>query len=443
MSKRGRTLNSQARELVVKLHEYFERECQNGGALLPVTQVRDHVGEALGIGSRTVGKILSEKYGPSGSDSNVLHTPKKRKRTKPVTGIDDFDSHAIRNHIYGYFTRGEFPTLAKLCATLEDAGLYKGSIESLRTIITGIGFRYKKVDKRKIVMERHDIIMQRLTIQREVKQIINWDNVIFLDETWLNSNHSVPKTWTDDSEASCSKVPIGKGGRLIICHAGSASAGFVENSLLAFQSKSTKEYHEEMDAERFQEWFLNLLTNIPPNSTIIMDNAPYHSVQIDKAPTSANKKADLVAWLQRKGVEADMSLLKVEWLHLVKLHKPPRPTYAIDQLAEEHGHKVIRLPPYHCQYNAIELIWAQVKGYAARHNTKPPFSVKKMEGLLKEACAQVTQENWSKVVEKTKKIIMDDFDRDVKFDDFMDNQLVINLNDDDDEDDNDSSTCSE
>ncbi|RVE47858.1 hypothetical protein evm_007489 [Chilo suppressalis] len=426
MSKRGRTLNSQARELVVKLHEYFERECQNGGALLPVTQVRDRVAEALSIGSRTVGKILSEKYGPSGSDSNVLHTPKKRKRTKTVTGIDDFDSHAIRNHINGYFTRGEFPTLAKSCATLEDAGLYKGSIESLRTILTGIGFRYKKDAKRKIVMERHDIIMQRLTFLREVKQIINWDNVIFLDETWLKFQPL---------------LPIGKGGRLIICHAGSASAGFVENSLLAFQSKSTKEYHEEMDAERFQEWFLNLLTNIPPNSTIIMDNAPYHSVQIDKAPTSANKKADLVAWLQRKGVEADMSLLKAELLHLVKLHKPPRPTYAINQLAEEHGHKVIRLPPYHCQYDAIELIWAQVKGYAARHNTKPPFSIKKIEGLLKEACAQVTQEDWSKVVEKTKKIIMDD--RDVKFDDFMDNQLVINLNDDDDEDDNDSSTCSE
>lgn len=65
-----------------------------------------------------------------------------------------------------------------------------------------------------------------------------------------------------------------------------------------------------------------------------------------------------------------------------------------------------------------------------------------MEGLLKEACAQVTQEDWSKVVQKTKKIIMDDFERDVHFDNVMDNQLVINLNDDDDEDD-DTSTSSE
>ncbi len=35
-----------------------------------------------------------------------------------------------------------------------------------------------------------------------------------------------------------------------------------------------------------------------------------------------------------------------------------------------------------------------------------------------------------------------DFDRDVHFDNFIDNQLVINLNDDDDEDDDDSSTSS-
>lgn len=32
--------------------------------------------------------------------------------------------------------------------------------------------------------------------------------------------------------------------------------------------------------------------------------------------------------------------------------------YAIDQLAYERRHEVIRLPPYHCQYNPIELIWA-------------------------------------------------------------------------------------
>lgn len=362
MSKRGRALNSQTRELVVKLHDYFERESLNGGPLLPVTQVQNRVASALGIGKRTVHTIIQEKYGPSGSQENVLHTPRKRKKSKPVTGIDTFDADAIRNHVYTYYTRHEYPTVSKLLVSLRELGLFTGSATSLITILKKIGFKYKKSDKRNIMMERHDLILQRVSFLREMNKITNWDNVVFIDETWLNSNHTVPQSWTDDTKASSSKVPMGKGGRLIICHAGSAGGGFVNNALLAFESKSTKEYHEEMDANKFKEWFKTLLQNLPEQCTIIMDNASYHSVQIDRAPTQANKKADLVAWLQRNGVEADMELLKVELLRLVREHRPTKLRYEIDELALEHGHKIIRTPPYHCQYNAIELIWAQIKG---------------------------------------------------------------------------------
>ena len=80
MLKRGPILNRQSRGLVLKLHEYFERESANGGPLLEVTKVQERVAQALGMGRRTVGKILKEKYGPSGSEDNVLHTPKKRKK---------------------------------------------------------------------------------------------------------------------------------------------------------------------------------------------------------------------------------------------------------------------------------------------------------------------------------------------------------------------------
>ncbi|KAL4119462.1 hypothetical protein QTP88_012269 [Uroleucon formosanum] len=33
------------------------------------------------------------------------------------------------------------------------------------------------------------------------------------------------------------------------------------------------------------------------------------------------------------------------------------------------GHEMVRLPPYHCQYNPIELIWAQVKSEVAKKKT--------------------------------------------------------------------------
>lgn len=94
--------------------------------------------------------------------------------------------------------------------------------------------------------------------------------------------------------------------------------------------------------------------------TIIMDNALYHSVQLNKPPTQSNRKSDLVKWLNGIGVAADM--LKTELIGLVRRHKPPTPTNALGEMAKEKGHQVLRLSPYHCQYNAIELIWAQIKG---------------------------------------------------------------------------------
>lgn len=52
---------------------------------------------------------------------------------------------------------------------------------------------------------------------------------------------------------------------------------------------------------------------------------------------------------------------------LPKLHErvkqliPQEKKYELDEIALSMGHKVIRLQPYHCQYNPIELIWAQIK----------------------------------------------------------------------------------
>ncbi|XP_026738274.1 uncharacterized protein LOC113501345 [Trichoplusia ni] len=252
----------------------------------------------------------------------------------------------------------ELPTLLKLLKSLKEVDLFKGGITSLRQVIKDIGFVYKKVNKRKIIMERTDIALARCTFLRKAKNISDWSKVVFLDETWLNANHTVAKSWTDDTAQSSTKVPEGKGERLIICHAGTAS-GFVPNCLLAFKSKKTTEYHEEMNYEKIKDWFIGLLNNLKEPMTIIMDNAPYHSVQVNKPPNQSNRKSELVKWLSENGVTADIKMLKTELIALIRRHKPPTPTYALDEIAKEKGHQVLRLPPYHCQYNAIELIWAQ------------------------------------------------------------------------------------
>ncbi|KAJ4437628.1 hypothetical protein ANN_17773 [Periplaneta americana] len=99
--------------------------------------------------------------------------------------------------------------------------------------------------------------------------------------------------------------------------------GFIPECLLVFKSKKTNDYHEEINHATFYEWFENkVLKNLNAPSTITMDNAPYHSVIHDKAPTMATKKADMIAWLLCNNVTAQYNMRKAELMELVARNKP-------------------------------------------------------------------------------------------------------------------------
>ena len=52
------------------------------------------------------------------------------------------------------------------------------------------------------------------------------------------------------------------------------------------------------------------------------------------------------------------------------------------QVLKLHGHNAIRLPPYHAELNAIELIWSNLKGFVGRQNFQ--FKKAKVEELTLE-----------------------------------------------------------
>ena len=139
---------------------------------------------------------------------------------------------------------------------------------------------------------------------------------IYLDETFLNANHTVNKCWLIVGERVI-QVPTRKGSRIIILHAGSKD-GFVNNGLLTFQSKTkSADYHEEMNAETFTKWFTEqLLPHIPPNSLIVTDNAPYHSMQSNKIPTMSSRKADMQQWLSGNTIHFDRSWVRAQLYNL-------------------------------------------------------------------------------------------------------------------------------
>lgn len=124
--------------------------------------------------------------------------------------------------------------------------------------------------------------------------------------------------------------------------------------------KSTGDYHDEMNAEQFEEWFRDtctLIPNLKPSSLIVIDNASYHSRRLEKVPTTNSRKKEMQDWLLAHGIQYPEKALKRELIALIRLSNP-QPKYTVDEIAKTFGHEVVRLPPYHCELNPIELCWS-------------------------------------------------------------------------------------
>ena len=429
----------QSKMVVYHVYSYF-KELVSSKPNATVQELFSHTqkitADACGVSYRTVQRICAEADRTAAANvmnnAPVFDSPKKKKpRTKPITDLDDFDKTVIRRTIQEFYDRGEYPTIASLRVSLSEKINFTGCAKSLWVILKNLGFSYKKtIDGRKFLMERNDIIASRMEFLRKMHNVRNESlsrPVIYLDETWVNANHSPKYIWQSSTNQGGLKVPLGKGSRLIICHAGSADQGFIPSAKLIFQSKSTADYHEEMNSEVFKAWFLDLLRVLEEPSVIVMDNASYHSVYAEKIPTTKTKKADIVSWLQNKQIPHNATQTRSELLNIVKEHKGKYKVYELDQIAGEMGHEVIRLPPYHCHYNPIELIWAQVKSEIAHKNNT--FKIKDVRKLLEEALLNVSVDDWKKCVQHAEKLQEEDFIKSGIRDEVIE-KIVINLRDD-------------
>ena len=130
--------------------------------------------------------------------------------------------------------------------------------------------------------------------------------IIYTDETWVNAHHTKDYVWVDGDGKGGWKVPIGKGQRLIVVHAGGVE-GWVEGADLVFLSKTNSaDFYDEMNNQHFMEWLTQqLLPNVPPNSVIVLDNATYQNKLKDKPPTTANKRDEIKDWLRQHGIHFD------------------------------------------------------------------------------------------------------------------------------------------
>jgi transposase len=220
--------------------------------------------------------------------------------------------------------------------------------------------------------------------------------------------------------------------RYIVVNAGN-SHGFIEGAGLIFKSKKNAlDYHSEMNAETFEEWLQDkLLPALTEPSIIVLDNASYHSRLEEKKPTCAWRKAHLQTWLQNNNIHFSETDKKDTLLKLCRQNYKS-PVYVVDRVIHEAGHKPLRLPPYHCIFNPIEMVWSQTK------QTYDSEVLKNKNPILawRTALEGVSAEQWTHYIGHTNKIIRQYFEKEVYT---SVEELVINVDIESDDSDSDLS----
>ncbi|KAJ4442360.1 hypothetical protein ANN_03946 [Periplaneta americana] len=105
--------------------------------------------------------------------------------------------------------------------------------------------------------------------------------------------------------------------------------------------RATRDYHGQMNSTNFERWVnTQLLPNLPEKSVVVMDNAPYHSIQ------------------------------------------------------ENHQQEIL-LPPYMCDLSPIELAWAKIKRLIREKNVAREMSMVVLRDITMNAFSSVMGSDWS------------------------------------------------
>jgi transposase len=412
ISSRGKALSPEIKKITVSLKQYFDRI-----KLTPTEPSVKRTADAIGIGIATVKRIMAD----FNRDPNLLDKP-KQMRGRPVHSLDASYQESVRSYIRAANSNGEYITLADIQTFLEkeytEESFHK---TTLGRTLNRWGFEFGKGTRSQHLKEKDHVIAARQRYLREMRSNraseVGLDTnrpEVYLDESYVNKNHSNDFIWYYGEDGPWVQKPTGKGERLIIMNA-ITKCGWVPGAKLVFKStRKTGDYHGQMNWDLFKKWFTEmLLPNIPENSLIIMDNASYHNLLSEHSPpTPQSSKQKIKDWLEQNKIYCRDDCLKPELVEVLK-KVAPEPIYAIDEIAASFGHKVLRTPPYHPELQPIETCWGVTKNHVSRHCD---FTVKNLIKQLDCGFNKVTAKTCEKIIAKVRSAEDDFWTTDIKMD---------------------------
>jgi transposase len=301
------------------------------------------------------------------------------------------------------------------------------SERQIRRILKQLGYKWRRkrcigrmnkeqrAQRTRSFIEQYDVALKEQQYGSAV--------IVYVDESYLHTAHSNQFCWALSADAQGHHVRglPSKGKRLIILHAMTAdgllhleqrgrNASSITN-VVSDECKScelifeglvdSEDYHKNMNSTVFMQWVRNRL--IPTfrakygrnkKLILVLDNARYHHPHGESwvSPNAMNKE-QLAAWIasnprgengiriQRNGREkyfgktalfqhgSAFAPTVAEMKAWVKADLQSHPDTNRTLLQEEFdrlGYQTIYTPPYECETQPIELLWAYVKNYVGR-----------------------------------------------------------------------------
>ncbi len=398
---RGKPLSPQEKKLLVSVKHYFDRNKSEFGCKESSAQM---TADALGLGIATIHRVMANYR----KDPSSVNAP-AQSRGRPSYSIEASHQEAVRAYIRQANLQGSHRTLEDIRRFLSERSPSEAfHLSTLARTLDRWGFEFGKGTRTQHLKEKDHVIAARQRYLRKMRRnrqsksghVIRPE--VYLDESYINKNHSNDFVWYWNEDGPWIQKPTGKGQRLIMINAMTHN-GWVPGARVVFKStRKTGDYHGQMNGELFRKWFIEqLLPNIPNHALIVMDNATYHNVlTVHSAPTAACSKETIRTWLEANEIPCRDDCLKVELVEILN-KLAPQPTYVIDEIAVQSGHEVVRTPPYHPELQPIEMCWGVLKNEVARHCD---FTMDNLKLQLERAFEKITAETCQSIIKKVRSI---------------------------------------
>ena len=379
--QKGSPIVAKEKRCILNLYQSF---LDDGDHPRSPKEAREETAKRLQFGINSVQQIIKEmNYERNVTDNknNLRSSPNAYEK------LDEEEEHDLRQLIHNEMRKCNvsrlnpenedvtYPTIESVHKAVMETGIFPNwSISTFRNILYGMNIKFKaksEVD-RAILIEDDYIIEWRKRYLSDIAYYRSLGYPIhFTDETFFYPLAQPRKILTDNTVKSAQdaeerglspgiKWNAGdRGNRLLVLHMIGPN-GLLRNwERIWIHKKGTiqsEDYHNDITFETFLEWFMENIDELPQNSVIVIDNASIHNKRPDGSPNSLTKKAELQAWLIKKNIYFKPKAKRPELWKLAQAELKNNPEYAIDKLVHAKRPDIIflRLPPYHCELNAIE-----------------------------------------------------------------------------------------